>query len=553
MGVCVLKMPHSCGSKDALQVFAQEDGSLDGFCYACKTWVPNPLGEGKILNDIPKEKRIGKSKEEIEGEIQEILECKAVDLECRRIRATNLEMYGVRVGVSEQDGKTPTSVFFPYYKQGVLVGFKCKLLKEKKFWSIGDCKDVDLFGWDVAVRSGAKRLIITEGEFDAIALSRIFDMYEQEDYKHTIPAVVSLPHGASAAAKDISRVLPELRRHFKDISLCFDSDAAGQKALADVMAILPTATSITLPAKDANACIIEGLGKQAYQAAKWKAETPKNSRLITLDMVWEQAKVPAVFGVSWPWKKVTEYTRGIRTGETIYIGAAQKMGKSEIVNTLAAHLVEEHNWKIMLAKPEEANVKTAKLLAGKIAHKRFHDPKVDFDFKAFDQAGIELLGDKVYMLDLYQHLGWESLKTDITVAAHLGVKAVFIDPITNLTNGMGSADANTKLQEIAQELAAMAKDLDIVIFIFCHLRNPDSGPAHDRGGSVLTSQFAGSRAMGRSCNYMFGIEGNKDPELPKEERNIRKLVLLDDREYGEVGECKLFWDETTTMFNEMEY
>ena len=52
---------------------------------------------------------------------------------------------------------------------------------------------------------------------------------------------------------------------------------------------------------------------------------------------------------------------------------------------------------------------------------------------------------------------------------------------------------------------------------------------------------------------MFGIEGNKDPELDKFERNKRYLVLLDDREYGEVGRCGLWWDEETTMFNELEY
>ena len=68
---------------------------------------------------------------------------------------------------------------------------------------------------------------------------------------------------------------------------------------------------------------------------------------------------------------------------------------------------------------------------------------------------------------------------------------------------------------------------------------------------MLTSQFAGSRAMGRSCNYMFGLEGNKDPKLTMEERNMRKLVLLDDREFGEVGEVDLYWHKTTTQFNEV--
>lgn len=220
------------------------------------------------------------------------------------------------------------------------------------------------------------------------------------------------------------------------------------------------------------------------------------------------------------------------------------------MNTLAGWLIKEHGLTCLLAKPEEANKKSYKLLAGKMEGKVFHDPEVPFDEAAYDRAG-EILKDKLLLLNLYQHVGWESLKVDIVAAVGMGVKAVFIDPITNLTNGVNSADANTKLQEIAQELAAMALDLDIVIFIFCHLRNPESGLPHDRGGAVLTSQFAGSRAMGRSSNYMIALQGNKDPELSDDERNMRDLIILDDREFGMVGGPRLFWDSKTQLFNEM--
>lgn len=554
MGKCLLKLPHDCGSSDALQVFEDGDGDgVHGYCFACNVFVPHPMGMGQLAKDIPQAKRLVKTPEEIQEELEDIAKCGVIDLPDRKIRAGSLDKFHCKIGLSYRDGTTPSTIFFPYTKKGAVVGYKARAFGGKKFWSIGNMKDVDLFGWELAKRSGAQRLVITEGEFDAIALDRIFEIYEKEEYRHTVPAVVSLPHGASSASKELARNMAEIKKFFKEISFCFDDDEVGRKATEECCALFPEATTINLPAKDANDCLIKGLGKQAYQAAKWKASTNKNSRLVSLDSVWEQAKQPAKYGVSWPWKHVTEATRGIRTGETIYIGAAQKMGKSEVVNAIAAHLVIEHGWKILLAKPEEANAKTAKLLAGKAAQARFHDPKIPFNEQKFEEAGKLLLGDKVYMLNLYQHMGWESLKTDIMVAASLGVKAVFIDPITNLTNGVNSADANTKLQEIAQDLAAMAKDLDIVVFIFCHLRNPDSGLPHDRGGSVLTSQFAGSRAMGRSCNYMFGIEGNKDPNLDKLERNKRTLVLLDDREYGEVGRFGLWWDEDTTMFNELEY
>lgn len=246
------------------------------------------------------------------------------------------------------------------------------------------------------------------------------------------------------------------------------------------------------------------------------------------------------------------------------------MGKSELLNELAAHFIEEHGVKVFMAKPEESNNKTYKLLAGKIARKAFHDPDVEFDYDAYDKAG-EVLKEKLVMVNLYQHLGWTSLKEDIIAAAGWGAKVVFIDPITNLTNGMDSASTNTLLAGIAQELSAMAMDLNIVIFIFCHLKEPEGNLSkdqrknkysqgrytglgncpHELGGDVLSAQFAGSRAMMRQCNYMIGLEGNKDEELPDEVRNTRVIRILEDREFGEVGGVQLFWNRATTRFVEM--
>lgn len=245
------------------------------------------------------------------------------------------------------------------------------------------------------------------------------------------------------------------------------------------------------------------------------------------------------------------------------------MGKSELLNALGAHFVKEHGIKIFMAKPEESNAKTYKLMCGKIAKKVFHDPDKEFDFDAYDAAG-ELLKGKLSMVNLYQHLGWETLKADIYAAAAWGAKAIFIDPITNLTNGINAADANVKLQEIAQELAAMALDLNIVVFIFVHLKAPEGNISkdqrlkayehgkyvglgncpHELGGDVTSAQFAGSRAMMRSCNLMLALEGNKDPELPENVRNMRNLKLLEDREFGGTGNFGLWWNGATTMFVE---
>lgn len=569
MGVLIDRLPHKCGTKKGMSVFADEDGGVNGYCFACNTFVPHPYGAPKTIDDLPEPKV--KTEAEIAAELAEVEGYQVLDIPERKLRAKNLDKFGIKVAVSEADGKTPQAMYFPYYKKGKLCAYKIKTVglgeHNQTYW-IGDGKDVDLFNWEEAKRSGAYRLYITEGEADSVALDRIMEMYGKEEYS---PAIVSLAYGAGRARQSLQKHAEEIKRLFKEVVFVFDDDDAGHKAVASAMLVLPSAKSVTLPEKDANDCIIKGKAQAAYKALSYKAAKPKNTRLVFGEDIHVAAREAAKYGdLTWPFPRINAKTRGIRYGETIYIGAGVKMGKSELLNELAAHFIEEHGVKVFMAKPEESNKKTYKLLAGKIARKVFHDPDKEFDYDAYDEAG-KILKDKLVMVNLYQHLGWESLKEDIIAAAGWGAKAVFIDPITNLTNGQDAASANTALAGIAQELSAMALDLDIVVFIFCHLKAPEGNLSkdqrqnkyaqhkytslgncpHELGGDVLSAQFAGSRAMMRSCNYMIGLEGNKDDTLPEEVRNTRVIRILEDREFGEVASVPVYWNRNTTRFMEL--
>lgn len=575
MGQCIQKIKYDLnGEKVTVQVFEREDGTVDGYCFSRGVYIRHPYGQSTNVVDLPAPKI--KSVEEIQAEIAEIDSYQVLPLHHKKLSAEALAEFGVKVAVSEVDGVTPELVYYPYTKKGKIVGYKVKLIpkdgSEKRMWSIGDLKDVDLFGWVKAKSSGAKRLIITEGEDDAIAANRILLKFTKPEWKDAIPAVVSIPHGATSSARDLAKLKGEILNHFREIVFCFDMDEPGQKAVEECALIFPDAKTVNLPAKDANECLIKGIAKAAFNAITFNAEKPKNTKLVLGEQLHEAARELPKFGqLTWPWEHLNKTTRGIRYGETIYIGAGVKMGKGEVRNSLAAHFIKEHNVKVFVVSPEESNKKTYKLIAGKISGKVFHDPEKEFDYVAYDKAG-ESLRDKLAMVNLYQHLGWETLKTDIIAAVNWGAKAVFIDPVTNLTNGIDSGEANTKLQEIAQDLAAMALDYNIVVFIFCHLKAPEGNIAkekreklyregktiglgncpHELGGDVNSAQFAGSRAMMRSCNMMLGLEGNKDNELPPEDKNMRHLVLLEDREFGETGRFPLYWNSNTTQFVEAE-
>lgn len=568
MGIPIDKLPHSCGTTKGLQVFADEEkGTINGYCYACSTFVANPYGEPKTIDevDLPEPK----TEEEIQAALLEISSLPFVDVKTRKLRAKYLEEFGTRVSLSEEDGETPTALYHPIYKKGKITGYYVKTLtKPSHQWSVGDVSGGEPFGWHQAKQSGGFKLIICEGREDAIATRAIFDLHGKEEY---MPAIIALPNGTNSV-KSLTQIVDEANRMFKEVIFVFDDDPSGKAAIEKAMMIFPKGLSVTLPSKDPNDCHMNGQGKAAYKAMSFQASRPKNTRMLVADKeLHMKGREPTPYGeLTWPYPTMNKLLRNIRYGETIYLGAGTKMGKSEIVNDIAAHFIKAHAIGVYLAKPEESQLKTYKMICGKMVGKVFHDPDVEFDYDAYDEAG-EMVAGKLHILDSYQHVGWESLKQDITYAAAQGVKAVFIDPITNLTNGMSAADANSKLGEVAQDLAAMAKDLDIVIFIFCHLKAPEGNISkevrqkkyrdgvytnlgncpHEFGGDVLSSQFAGSRSMMRSCNLMLGLEGNKDPELDKNIRNMRWLSILEDREFGNSARIPLYWNDKTTLFKEV--
>jgi twinkle protein len=551
---------HTCGTKQGNVTFIDEEtGRISSYCFACSSKTTPTL----LAADVQPAK--AKTDAEIKAEIAEVGTYQFLDLPERKLRASTLEKFGVRVSVSEQDGKTPQARYFPYTKQGKLAGYKVK--SGEYTYSLGDIKGADLFNWEQASKSGAYRLIVTEGEEDACAVDRIYEMYGKEEY---LPAIVSLPRGAGCAREALQQHAKEIKLLFKEVIFCFDNDKAGREAVQKAMLVLPNAKSVHLPEKDANDCLLKGKAKAAYTALSFNATKPSNTRIVLAEEIHEQAKEPAKFGeLTWPWHQMNEDLRGIRLGETIYLGAGTKVGKTTVKNALGAHFMQEGH-KIFMACPEEPNVMTYKLLANQLTGKVFHDPEVEFDEDAYEEAGRIMRG-KLSMLNLYQFLGWETLKADITEAATNGCKAVFIDPVTSLINGINSGDANTLLGAFAQELAGMAADMQFTAFIFAHLRAPEGqisedkrqqyyskghyidlgACSHEMGGSVYSAQFAGSRAMQRSCHLMLALLANKDPDLPEEIRNTRQIRVLEDRAWGGSGKYNLFYNKQTGLFVEL--
>lgn len=325
MGICIDKLPHDCGTRHGLQVFADEETKkVSGYCFSCSTFIRHPYGDPVTSDEV--ELPEPKSKKQIKQEIAEVSSYQVLPLPHRKLKASELEGWGVKVSVKESDGKTPEAVYFPVEKGGKLTGYYVKTLGENSItFSLGDVKDADPFGWTKALKSGGYRLIITEGYEDAISVEKIYTLYGDSNYT---PAVISLPNGVNST-KVLSRLAKKIKDNFREVVLCFDDDKAGQKAVDKARLILPQALSVTLPYKDANDCLINGAAKAAYNALAFNANKPKNTRLLNSADVWKLGREPTPYGeLTWPFPTMQKLLRGIRYGETIYVGAGVKMGFS---------------------------------------------------------------------------------------------------------------------------------------------------------------------------------------------------------------------------------
>jgi twinkle protein len=150
--------------------------------------------------------------------------------------------------------KDENTVMIPYIKDGKIVNFKYKDIREefkdkKKFYQVKDAEPC-LYNHDNA----GEELIITEGEFDTMALF-------QYGFK-----AVSVPGGASNF--DWVKNEYDWLEKFKVIYLCYDNDPAGKRGYEEAAKKLGEwrCKLVVFPLKDANDCLKEGISKEEIQA-----------------------------------------------------------------------------------------------------------------------------------------------------------------------------------------------------------------------------------------------------------------------------------------------
>jgi twinkle protein len=379
-------------------------------------------------------------------------------------------------------------------------------------------------------------VLITEGEVDAMSA---YDMLRK--YK---VACISLPQGANVKA--LADNLKYLG-NFKEVYACMDQDEPGKKVEKEIASLVPHCKFMCISEKDPNDMLVKGKEVE-FVSAFWDAKVWKPESIVRVSDVLKDVLKKPVYGVPWPWPTLTKATYGRNPGQGMYVGAGVKIGKSEFINELIAFDVKDKR-SIAVLKYEEPPVMTVKRVSGKLDGIAYHRPGVTY-LDAQLEATAQSMDPYLYMYPAFGRATWESTREYIRYCAVMGCTTIIIDPITKLTNHLNSSDTETELRLISDELACMAMDLGFFYIVTCHLKAPINGQPHERGGKVQSAQFRGSRAMMENCFYLLGIERNKDPSLPEDERNTSTFVLLEDRNFGNTVQFPVVYNPLTQAYSE---
>lgn len=547
MAKCLHKIAcRTCGSSDSVQPFLNEDGSISGFCFgACNRYIKDPFGGN--APDLSKIKV--KTEEEIQEEIDEIRSCPNVGF-YRGIKAEYWKRYGVRQSVNQFTGKGMYAIHHPHTRDGKLVAYMTKTVKEKRLWCVGKINEADLYGWEIARRTGARTLYITEGQEDCLALDMILSSGDRKGYEQRY-AVTSLPNGTKSVAV-LGRQAGDIKRLFEEVVLVFDDDEAGRKAVKDALIHLPKAQVVVLPAKDANKCIDDGLMDEAYKLLKFRKAAATPAGLVRFSQAKDNLYTIAERGISLPWEEADEKLRGLHPGLYTLAGG-EGLGKTSLAHEAAAHLCMNGHG-VLACMMEESQGESFLNVGNKIIGRDMTKP----GFPCTDEE-LKLLEEplsRLYVYDIEEdrsNTAYEMMDNllDLTRKVLDYVDVIIFDNLTKISESLSSAaERNDFISTFAAEVDKFARRTGKIFIVLSHFNKQAKGETpYAEGGRGNSNQLAGGAGLSRYSNAILYVERNTQGEDP----SCIKFRIGKNRKGKWTGVIKMYYEWESTRVIEAQW
>lgn len=366
----------------------------------------------------------------------------------------------------------------PYFENGERVNAKYRLTS-KKDHRMDTGAPLLLWNADVLrdsqVRGGQSPVIITEGEWDALALIQC-----------GFPFVVSVPNGAPAqetADLDNAKRYEWVDRHAADLAqvkefvIAVDDDQAGWNLRADLVGLLGADrcrfVQMPFPCKDINEVLLEYGAERVVETISLSKPMPIQG-LYTIDDFPEKGEVRS-YGVGV--KAITDMISIVPGTLTVVTGFAN-MGKSTLMNAIIAHTLRWH-FPVCVAS-FETDVKPI-LVDGLRCAIMGCDKKDLRGHNALDTSDADdILRERLHIIsqavDEDMELDLEGFLDlcRVAVVRH-GVKMIVLDPWNEVEHKRRRDETETDyIGRAIRAVKRFAKQYDVAFWIVAHPTKPNA-------------------------------------------------------------------------------
>lgn len=523
----------ACGSEDNVAVY--DTGPLT--CMGCGAKHPNPY-------ENPSEDTEFKL---VEKKQSAFVDVSAVDgystrgFKERGIPKDVCDFFQVRAGVDSSN-----NVIEHYYPYGVdnITGYKVRSLP-KDFRAAGTLEG--LFGQRNF--NGGKRLVVTEGELDAMAVA-----YASMKKYGKIYPVVSLPSASGTKALLEQR---DWVRQFDEVVLMLDNDDAGKAALDKACSIvgIDKAKIAKLKEKDANDELLKH-GTDAIMSAIWDAQPWSPSGILQGDTLWDKfLDREATESIPYPacMEGVNNLTKGMRYGEVDLFTSGTGSGKSTMIKEIVLHLNETTEDKIGMISLEEGPGDTVEKFIGMQLKQNLTDVGAEISQEKKREAFEAVFSsNRIILLDHQGSVADGSLMDKIETMCLMGCKYLILDHLTIATSEV-EGDANSAVDKVMSDLLKIAKKHNVWLGVISHLRKTSGGGAAFEEGKIPSlDDIKGSGSIKQISFQVIAFARNLISN-DEREKNTIKIRVLKSRFTGRTGDAGgAFYDNETGRLQYVE-
>ena len=538
-----------CGSADNKALYSHEDNTYSSFCFGCEDSQRNLNNEGDVITEENKDRKevAIEFNNKPKLDLNTIHSLPSKGLQDRGIVSNVAKFYGLKVAMMSA-GEEITHHYYPFHKDGVIVGYQQREVSTKSFIALGYGKnDIELQGQHLWPNGNGKFLTITEGFLDALAVSQI--MSGKSNTNDRFP-VVSLPSGANT--KCIAHNLAWIDS-FDKVIIMTDQDEAGQKVAKEIANMLAAGKAHIAKFSEKDACDMLAADKEKeLLSAFWNAQQYSPADIVSsadaMRIIMEKKDEPC-YDLPDFLPTLNTMMYGLRLGEITLLTSGTGSGKTQVARELNYDMLVGTEEKIGIVSLEES---TADVFEGLLAlhmNKRIHlpDRRTNITDEEVLAAGKELYDDKPNQLLVLDHQGSsadDDLLSRIRYLIASGCKFITID---HITIAISEADnTNQAIDKFMNALLKLAKKFKVHFIVVSHLRKVGQGQKNFEEGAIPTlDDMKGSGSIKQIANNVIAFARNRMDDDPVK-KNTTKVYLLKCRYSGHAGYAgSFFFDDAS--------